>query len=174
MEDIVGAGTVIVNVTEPLVPADVLTVMLRLPAVAVESMINVAFNDVPLVTVTEVTVIPVPPLMLTVVPPEIKFVRVKVTGTLDPRNPDDGLIEESVGLGAATVNPPVSLAVPPDVVTRTSRAPVAAVLLIVMLSEMLVASTETTEPVTPVPLKVTAVAPTRFVPVIVAPRIVAP
>ena len=76
--------------------------------------------------------------------------------------------------GAATVNPPVSVAVPPDVVTRTSRAPVAAVLLIVMLSEMLVVSTETTEPVTPVPLKVTAVAPARFVPVIVAPRIVAP
>lgn len=68
-----------------------------------------------------------------------------------------------------TVNAPVRLAVtPPAKVTVRSRAPIVAALLIVTDIEILFPVAELIVPVTPVPLKVTPVAPFKLVPVTTA------
>jgi hypothetical protein len=79
----VGDDELTVKVTAPLVPLGVLTVTLRAPLGAAGIITRVAVSDVPLTTVTEVPVTPVP-LIARVVAPKTKFVPVNVTGTLTP------------------------------------------------------------------------------------------
>src|SRR5256885_10915805 len=83
-----------VNVTVLLVPPGVVTLTVLAPSAAVPVMVKVV------VTVVEVRVkapalTPVPDMVAAVAP--VRFVPVKVTGTVVPRAPDVGAIEVSVG-----------------------------------------------------------------------------
>ena len=72
---------------------------------------------------TPLTVTPVP--LTATVAPEMKLVPASVTPTAVPTVPEDGETDVSVGPPAVTVKGAVPL-VPPEVVTVTLRAPVAA------------------------------------------------
>ncbi len=86
---IVGADAVLtVKVTPLLVPADVVTVTVSLPAGAVPAMVRVALIRVELTTLTPLAVTPVP--LTATVAPLAKFVPVKVMGTLLPGTPLPG------------------------------------------------------------------------------------
>jgi len=161
----VGAGTVVtVNVTLPLVPPGVVTVTFLAPRAALPPMAKLAVTEVALTTLTPLTVTPVPDTLTALVP--VRFVPVRVTGTVAPCAPVLGLIVVSVGGGiVVTVNvtPPL---VPPGVVTVTFRPPVAALPLMAKLAVIEVALTTLTPlTVTPVPDTVIAVAFVRLVPV---------
>ena len=91
----VGPAALTVKVAAPLVPPLVVTVTLAAPSVAFPAMAKVAVICVALTTVTPLTV--TPGLLTATVAPAMKFVPVKVTGTLLPTTPLDGLTEVNVG-----------------------------------------------------------------------------
>ena len=90
----VPCGAVTVNVTVLLVPAGVVTLTVLAERVAVFEIVKVVVTVVEL-TVNAPTVIPVPDTFTAVAP--VRFVPVKVTGTMVPRAPDVGAMEVSVG-----------------------------------------------------------------------------
>ena len=74
------------------------------------------------------------PLLVTAtVAPATKLLPVRVTGTLAPWTPPEGLIEVSVGIGGFTVNTAGAL-VPPLVVTVTFAVPGAALAAIAIVA----------------------------------------
>ena len=73
-------GAVTVNVWDPLIPPEVVTVTLSAPSVALLAIVNVAVMAVLLTTATLLTVTPVP--VIAIAAPETKFVPVSVTGTV--------------------------------------------------------------------------------------------
>jgi len=93
--------TFTVNVTVLLVPAGVVTLTVLAERVAVFAIVKVVVTVVE-VTVKAPTVIPVPDTFTAVAP--VRFVPVKVTGTMVPRVPDAGAMESSVG-GPVVVAP---------------------------------------------------------------------
>jgi len=99
--------TFTVNVTVLLVPAGVVTLTVLAERVAVFVIVKVVVTVVE-VTVKAPTVTPVPDTFTAVAP--VRFVPVKVTGTMVPRVPDVGAIESSVG--GPVVVPPVNSTAP--------------------------------------------------------------
>jgi hypothetical protein len=69
------------------------------PGVAEAATVNVVVRDVELDTLIVPTVTPVPSTVM-LVAPTTKFIPVKVTGTVEPWTPDEGLMEISDGIGA--------------------------------------------------------------------------
>jgi len=111
-----------------------------------------------------------PPEMFTAVAP-LRPVPVRVTGKLDPLNPEFGPIEVKV---AATTAKATELLVPPAVTTVTFRVVKAAVPVIVNVVVSCVPAPFTEMPLalTPAPEILTDVAPVRFVPVSVTLKVV--
>ena len=72
------AGTVTLNVTEPLLPATVETEISRFPVGAVGAIVNIAVSVVLFTTLMALAVTPVPEMVIDV-PPLMKFVPVSVT-----------------------------------------------------------------------------------------------
>jgi hypothetical protein len=100
-----------------LVPPAVVTLMLKVPAVALVETVSVAVNEVAFETFTLLAVTPEGRFRL--VPPATKLVPLKVAVKDCPRVPDAGLTVERVGAaGVCTVKLTVLL-VPPAVVTLT-------------------------------------------------------
>jgi hypothetical protein len=146
----------------------VVTVTLRTVAAAFAAIVNVTVKLVVLATLGVPTAMPVP-LRFTLVAPITKFVPVNVTSTTFPATPKFGCTFVNVGCcadGACTVNV-CALLVPPNVVTVTLRAVVAAFAAIVNVTVKLVVLVTFGVPtVMPAPLTFTLVAPiTKFVPV---------
>lgn len=139
-----------------VVPKAVVTVTVLNPKAAPDAMVTAT---VTLVDATEViaAVIPVP-LKATSVALE-KPSPETVTRTVAPGAPDGG--EITAITGTTTLSPPKGALVPDGVVTVTVRPPGAAPGSIVTVTPTLVGVTVVMTPVTPVPLKVTAVAPER-------------
>ena len=148
----IGVVTVKVRVSVDA-PAAIVTVMGRL----------VAVPPVPMVAVTPL------PLKLTAVAP-LRLLPLMVAGTLVPGIPEDGLIPVIAGgAGEVTVKPVNGRDVPIPVVTVSVRVSVDAPAAIVTVMGRLVAVPPVPMvAVTPLPLNVTAVAPFRFVPLMVA------
>ena len=123
----------------------------------------VAVPPVPMVAVTPL------PLNVTAVAP-FRFVPLMVAGTLVPGVPEDGLIPVIAGgAGEVTVKPVNGRDVPIPVVTVSVRVSVDAPAAIVTVMGRLVAVPPVSMvAVTPLPLNVTAVAPPRPVPLMVA------
>src|SRR4051812_13266057 len=113
-----GGGTkaVTVKTAAPVVPPLVVTVMLRDPAVAAPEIASVAVIWVALTTETLLTVISAEETFTAA--PAMKFVPVRVTGTVAPCTPLDGAIAVRVGGAAVTVKTAAPV-VPPVVVTVT-------------------------------------------------------
>jgi hypothetical protein len=150
------------------------TVTLRVPVVAPDAIAMFAVSDVALLNVVELTVIPVPENDADA--PVTKFVPVIVTLKLvAPWSPELGLVEVTVG-AALTVNTPVPVPTPPSgLVTVTLRAPVVAPAAIAMFAVSCVALTNVVElTVIPVPENDADAPVTKFVPVIVTLKLVAP
>lgn len=164
IDESVGCATSTVKPTALLLPAELDTVTLRAPAVAVALIVNVAVIVVALTIFTAPTVTSA--LLIETVVPATKFVPVNVTPTAVPCVPDEGLIEETDG-GARTTLKLVALLVPADVVTVTFREPGVAVASIVNDALRPVVPAEAICPmVMPPPLTLIVVAPaTKFVPV---------
>lgn len=99
----VGAGGLTVKVFAPVVPPAVVTVTFRSPNAAEPPISKSAVSEVPLLTLTFLTVT-FDPLTATVVEPEMKFVPVRVTETVVPCTPVVGLTAVSVGASGMTVN----------------------------------------------------------------------
>src|ERR1019366_313246 len=78
----VGGGGLTVKIAGALVPPLVVTVTFAPPSVALAAMVNVAVIRVALTTVKALTAMP--GLLVVTVAPRIKFVPVRVTGTLVP------------------------------------------------------------------------------------------
>jgi len=166
IELVVGATTV-----KPLrgavVPEGVVTVTVREPRAAPGAIVIATDRlDVPGEVITAVTPVP---LKVTSVAPNNSDPKM-VPATVVPGTPDDGKTDEIAGL--ATVNPLEGEDVPQGVVTVMVREPRAAPDAIVTRIDAVVALAEVTTPVTPVPLKVTAVAPRRVGPERVAATVV--
>ena len=117
-----------VNVTAPLVPPNVLTVTLAAPVAAFAAIVKEAVICVGLTTVTLLTTTPA--LSTLTVAPEVKLVPVRVTETVAPWTPFDGLMDVKVGTTEPTVKDNGPL-VPPGVVTVTLVGPAAAVVAMV-------------------------------------------
>ena len=98
----VGEGGTTLKLTVPVVPADVVTLTVAAPSVAFAAIVKVAVICVALSTAMFETAIP--GLLTAIAALELKFVPLRVTETLAPGIPFDGLIEDSVGVGAVTVN----------------------------------------------------------------------
>src|ERR1700744_2733489 len=118
----------------------------------------VAVMEVALVTVTDVAA--VPPNVTAVAP--VKFVPVMVTVVPPAIGPLAGLADVTVGT-PAYVYTPVPVPLPPGVVTTTSTAPAACAGVVAVMEVALLTVTD----VAAVPPNVTAVAPVKFVPVMV-------
>jgi len=125
-----------VKVTAPLVPAEVVTVTLAAPVVALLAMVKVAVICVALTTLTLLTDTPL--LLVFTVAPETKPVPVSVTGTEVPCSPLLGLTEVSVGITPRMVKV-TALLVPAEVVTVTLAAPGVALLAMVKVAVIWVA-----------------------------------
>src|SRR5438093_9143545 len=137
-------------------PAAIVTVMGRLLAVP----------PVPIVAVTPL------PLKLTAVAPP-KFDPLMVAPRLVPAAPEDGVIPVMIGPPDVTVKPLKAGDVPAGVVTAKVRVSVAAPTAIVtMMGRLLAIPPVPIVAVTPLPLQLTAVAPPRFDPLILAVRLV--
>src|SRR6185369_2364974 len=93
------------------------------------------------------------PLTATVVLSRSKLVPVRVTGTVMPCTPDVGLIKESVGGPALTVNPTEPL-VPAEVDTVTPCPPVAAFAATANVASAVPGPVTVVEIVIPAPAKV--------------------
>jgi hypothetical protein len=112
--DVNVAGTVTLKLTVLVVAPGTLTLTVLAPVVAVPAIPNVAVTVVSFTAVNAVTVIPVPDTFKDVAP--VRPAPVNVTGTLVPRSPAFGLIDESTSLVTVKVT---VLLVPPGVVTLT-------------------------------------------------------
>lgn len=146
--------------------------MVSAPSGAAIVLVRVAVIDVALTTTTLLTDRPVPGAVMFTVLPVVKLVPVRVTFVAEPRRPELGTIEVSVGsAGATTVNVP-ALVVPAGVVIVTVLAERVAVGEMVKIAVTVVAFTTVTAltvmsaPAAP-PDTVTAVVPVRSVPVMV-------
>jgi hypothetical protein len=157
------APAVTLKGTVAVVPAAVVTDTLCCPVAAVEAIARVAVTLLLFTTTTLETVTPAP--VTPTVAGDTKPVPVSVIGTDVPWDPVEGLIDVRVGGDWSTVKPTVPL-VPADVVTDTSRLPVAAPAAILRVAVIRVAFTTTTpDAVTPAPLTAKAAPLTKFVPV---------
>jgi len=162
-----GAGEVTVKpVNGGDVPIPVVTVSVRVSVDAPPAIVTVIGRlvavPVPMVAVTPL------PLNVTAVAP-FRFVPLMVAGTLVPGVPEDGLIPVIAGgAGEVTVKPVNGRDVPIPVVTVSVRVSVDAPPAIVTVIGRLVAVPVPMVAVTPLPLNVTAVAPPRPVPLMVA------
>jgi len=148
-EEMVGAA-INVNPAKIAVPPGVVT--LTLPEVPIPTTAVIVFAST---TVNDVAA--VPPKLTAVAP--VRFVPVIVT--VDPLPALVGVSEEMVGAGEPINVNPAKVAVPPGVVTLIlpeAPAPTTAVIVVAFT---------TVNDVAAVPPKLTAVAPVRFVPVIV-------
>jgi hypothetical protein len=155
-------GPVTVKVTVLLVPPGVVTLTVLALSVAPAVMVKFAVTVVEFTTVMPPAVTPVPDTVTADVP--VRFVPVKVTGTLVPLMPVLGAIEVSVGVGGAvTVNTTLPV-VPIGVTTATFLAERVAPAAIVNVVVTVVGVTVKAPTVIPVPDTVTAVAPVRPVP----------
>src|SRR6202011_4007844 len=166
----VGAPTTKVNLSAAvlaLVPPAVVTVTSTAPATSAGEL---AVIEVALFTVKLVAA--VPPNSTAVAP--VRFVPVIVTTVPPVVGPLVGLTAVTVGAGVTNVNwsAAVLALVPPAVVTVTSTAPAASAGELAVIEVALF----TVKPVAAVPPNSTAVAPVRFVPVIVTtvPPVVGP
>lgn len=146
----------------------VITVTLRVPGVASAAMANVADSNAGLMGMTLVTNTPAP-LTDTAVVGTAKLFPVRVTLRIVPGDADAGVTESSVGggrLGGTGASAKeMALLVPPGVVTftsRVSRAAAASITRVAFRKEALMTSMEVT--LIPVPLTVTVVPDTKFVP----------
>jgi hypothetical protein len=83
------------NVCEPLLLPELVTVTFWVPGTVLAPMVNVAVMDVLLATVVLLTVMPVP--LRLIVDPDPKYVPVRVTATACPCAPELGPTEVSVG-----------------------------------------------------------------------------
>src|ERR1700682_3844691 len=102
VEVTMGRSKFTVNVCEPLVLPELVTVTFWAPVGAFEAMVSVAVIVVPLTTVVLLTVMPVP--LRPIVAPDAKSVPVSVTPTVCPCVPELGLTELSVGAPALSVD----------------------------------------------------------------------
>src|ERR1700730_3954398 len=84
-----------VNVCEPLLLPELVTVTFCVPGTVRAAMVNVAVIAVLLTTVVLLTVMPVP--LRLIVDPDPKYVPVRVTGTACPCMPEVGPTDVSVG-----------------------------------------------------------------------------
>jgi hypothetical protein len=156
-------GATIVKVTGLLVPFAVVMVTVLADRAADPEMAKFAVTVVELTTLMPLTPTPVPETVIAVAP--VRFVPVRVTGTVVPRPPVLGAIEDSVGdNGLSTVN--VVVGAPIGVFTVTVLVESVAVAVMLNVAVIVVEFT-TVIPltVTPVPDTVTEVAPPRLVPV---------
>jgi hypothetical protein len=164
----VSVGRCTVNATELVVPNGPVTETFLTPVVALVEMVKVAVIVVEFTTLKLLTVIALPIPVNPVSP--VRFVPVRVTLTVVPRNPWIGLIEVSVG--PCTVNETLLL-VPPGVVTLTFLVVNPAVAEIVKFAVIVLEfTTVKLGTVTPKPDTVTAVVPSRLVPVRVTATVV--
>ena len=155
-----------------LAPPVVLTVTFLELRVAPFVILKVAVICVPAAfTLTPWKVTP-PPVIAMLAP--VRLVPCSVTGTFVPCVPDAGLIEVSVGGGAATANVTGLLVAPPALRTVTFRFENVAVEEMVRVVVTVVPAVFTVGvlAVTPVPDTFTAVAPVRLVPVMVTGTLV--
>src|ERR1700693_1922128 len=139
--------------TVPLVPAEVVTLTLWAPSVALLAMVKVAVMVVLFMTVTPLGVTPVP--LTLIVAPETKVVPVSVTPMIAPCTLLEGLRETWVGGGGVELTVKVTVPlVPPAVVTLTFCAPSGALPAMVKVAVMVVLFMRVTAlGVIPVPLK---------------------
>jgi hypothetical protein len=143
-----------------VVPPGVVTLTLLAPRAAPAVMVTLAVTVVAVEPVMA-ALTPVPEKFTAVAP--VRLVPVNVTDSVVPCVPVAGAIEVSVG--ATTVNAGLTrLVVPPGVVTLTPLVPRAAPAVMVKVAVTVVAVEPVTTALTPVPVKFTAVAPVRFVP----------
>ena len=153
-----------------LVTPLIVTVTLFVPSVALARIVNVAEIEVVLFTTMLLAETPLLPVLIVVGAPAVKFVPVRVTGTLVPCTPLDGVTELRVGVDGLTVKVALGLTglVTPLTVTVTLFVPSVALARIVNVAEievvlfttMLLAET----PLLPVLIVVGAPA-VKFVPV---------
>jgi hypothetical protein len=157
-------GPVTVKVTVLLVPPG--AVMLTFLAVSAAPVVITKFavTVVSFTTFKLLTLTPAPDTAIAVAP--VRFVPMRVTGTVIPRWPELGAIDAKVGTGGVTTVNVTVLVVPPGAVTLTFLAVSAAFAAITNDAVTVVALTAVT-PVTdiPAPETFTAVAPVRLVPV---------
>ena len=141
------------------VPAGVATVARRSPSAAPGSIV---IANPRLVVDAEVIAAVTPvPLNVTAVAPA-RFCPERVAAIVVPSAPDDGDID--VTASNATVKLPKGVIVPAAAVTNAVRAPKAASGAILTIADRLVDDDDVITAVTPVPLKVRAVAPERVWP----------
>jgi hypothetical protein len=129
-------AAVIANETGALAPAEVATVTLKFPNVALPAIVKVAVIWVELTTARLLTAMS--GLVVDTVAPDTKFVPASVTVKLDPATPLLGAIEVSVGAPREMVNGTAAV-VPPGVVTVTLAAPTAALAAMVNVAVICVA-----------------------------------
>jgi len=152
------------------VPAGVVTAKVRVSVEAPAAIVTLmgrllAVPPVPIVAVTPL------PLKLTAVAPP-KFDPLTVAPRLVPAAPEDGVIPVMIGPPDVTVKPLKAGDVPAGVVTAKVRVSVAApAAIVIVMGRLLAVPPVPIVAVTPLPLKATAVAPSRSVPVIVAGRL---
>src|SRR5207249_2564520 len=152
------------------VPGGVVTVTVRGPVPASGAIVTVIGRLVAVPPVPMVAVTPLP-LKLTAVAP-LRFDPLMVAGRLVPGAPEDGVIPVTTGSPDVTVKPLNPGDVPAGVVTAKVRVSVAAPAAIVtVMGRLLAVPPVPMVAVTPLPLKLTAVAPLRFDPLIVAGRL---
>jgi hypothetical protein len=155
-----------VNETPLLVPEDVATVTFRPPLEANRFTRKVAVIKPEFTMTTFDTVTPLP--CTATVAGDLKLLPFSETATVAPLLAETGVIEVRVGRalgGAVTVNV-LAVVVPPDVVTVTLRAPVAAAVPIVNVAVMRVAlATTTLLTATPDPLTATTAPEAKPLPV---------
>src|SRR5437867_4478437 len=152
------------------VPAGVVTAKVRVSVAAPAAIVTLmgrllAVPPVPIVAVTPL------PLKLDSVAPAV-FDPVTVAPRLVPAAPEDGVIPVMIGPPDVTVKPLKAGDVPAGVVTAKVRVSVAApAAIVIVMGRLLAVPPVPIVAVTPLPLKATAVAPSRSVPVIVAGRL---
>src|SRR5437867_258539 len=151
------------------VPAGVVTAKVRVSVAAPAAIVTMmgrllAVPPVPIVAVT-----PLPLKPTAVAPP--RFDPLIVAGRLLPAAPEDGVIPVIAGTTIARA-PRNASDVPAGVVTATVRGTVPApAAIVIVMGRLLAVPPVPIVAVTPLPLKATAVAPSRFVPVMVAGRL---
>ena len=153
----------IVLLAEPA-PATV-TATFWAPTEAVLEMVRVAVKVLELVTLTPLTVTPVPETD-TVVSPAMKLVPVSVTGTVVPRTPVGGLTVINVGVGGIVTAKATGLLTPPGAVTvMLLVVPEALAAMVKVVETWLSLTTLIAPTVTPLPGgTLTAVAPVNPLP----------
>ena len=131
MEASAGGAAFVVNVTDGLLPPDVVTVTLAVPTAALAAIVKVAVICAEFTTLTLLTVMP--GLLTATMAPDTKLEPVRVTGTLLPCTPLEGVMELNPGGGGATVKLAGELA-PLEVVTVMPAEPRAALAAMVRVA----------------------------------------